>query len=215
MDKGDFSNDDFKQTTTWKVVDGNWDSKGGISISSIEIDEQGDPKLCAKENANCKCTGTIFYGADKGGFLDKSKGWSKRAAEKDGDTVCSNSVMGGDPLPGTVKACFCSASDKDDEDKPFYFDAAKVDPFYNLKVSMGKGVSKRSDGTFSFKNSLIKYSGSSLQIKAKRNGKKENPEAMPTHNWELSFMFKTKSKKTGLFQIDNPTIGGYDRDFSL
>lgn len=38
---------------------------------------------------------------------------------------------------------------------------------------------------------------------------------MPTHNWELSFMFKTKSKKTGLFQIDNPTIGGYDRDFSL
>jgi hypothetical protein len=39
MDKGDMSNSAFKQTTTWKVVEGNWNSNGGISISSIELDD--------------------------------------------------------------------------------------------------------------------------------------------------------------------------------
>ena len=39
MDKGDFSSANFKQTTTWRVTEGNWNSNGGISISSIELDD--------------------------------------------------------------------------------------------------------------------------------------------------------------------------------
>lgn len=52
-------------------------------------------------------------------------------------------------------------------------------------------------------------------MRDKHKGKKENSEGMPIRNWELSFTFKTTAKNTGLFGIDNPTLGGYDRDFYL
>ena len=118
--------------------------------------------------------------------MDKSKGWSKRSAEKDGDTACSNKNMGGDPLPGVPKACFCSQSGEEEaEEKAFYFDANKPDAFYNLKVKYGQGVKKLADGSFDFRNSMISYTGNNLQMRNKHNGKKENPEGMATHNWEL------------------------------
>lgn len=61
----------------------------------------------------------------------------------------------------------------------------------------------------------MSFSGNSLQIKNKRNGKKENQEAMPTHNFEIQFSFKTTAKNTALFSIDNPSLGGHDRDIIL
>lgn len=92
--------------------------------------------------------------------------------------------MGGDPLPGVPKACFCSQED-DEDDKPFFFDAKQPDPTYNLKASYGRGVKKLSNGHWNFKKSYITFSGRSLQIKNKRNSKEENKEAMPTHDFEI------------------------------
>lgn len=76
-------------------------------------------------------------------------------------------------------------------------------------------MKKISDNTFSFKKSYIAFSGNSLQIKNKRTAKKENQDAMPSHNFEIQFSFKTSSKNVALFSVDNPSQGGHDRDIIL
>jgi hypothetical protein len=81
MDEGDFNNKNFKHDTTWKITEGNYaKANGAISIAAAadESDNDGEPKLCAQEWGKCQCTGTVYYGVDKGGVLDKSKGWTKK-----------------------------------------------------------------------------------------------------------------------------------------
>ena len=51
---------------------------------------------CAREGGTCKCNGAVTYGA-KGKFKTKHAG---------GSIGCNNGVFG-DPVPGTVKACYC------------------------------------------------------------------------------------------------------------
>ena len=59
------------------------------------------------------------------------------------------------------------------------------------------------------------FSGDSLQIKSKRGSKTSNEDAMPVKDFEISFSFKTSSKTTALFSIDDPKQGGHDRHIYL
>merc|ERR1712139_297315 len=56
---------------------------------------------CAREGGTCKCNGAVTYGA-KGKFRTKPAG---------GSIGCNNGVFG-DPVPGTVKACYCKGGKK-------------------------------------------------------------------------------------------------------
>ena len=38
---------------------------------------------------------------------------------------------------------------------------------------------------------------------------------MPVRDFEIAFSFKTGTKNTALFSIDNPTVGGHDRHIYL
>jgi hypothetical protein len=55
---------------------------------------------CAKENQNCKCTGTVKYGA-KGKFSHK---------KSSGSIACGNRKFG-DPISGVAKSCYCKSTD--------------------------------------------------------------------------------------------------------
>lgn len=73
--------------------------------------------VCAQgEGANCQCDGTVYYGAKHvngrpgGGqttSLDqlKSRGYKSRSVS--GSISCSSGAMGGDPLYGFYKYCYC------------------------------------------------------------------------------------------------------------
>jgi len=56
---------------------------------------------CADETGQCSCNGEVRYGAN--GVFSHSRGVS-------GSIDCNNSVFG-DPLPWTVKACYCKERD--------------------------------------------------------------------------------------------------------
>mmetsp|Transcript_44168 Transcript_44168/g.86369 ORF Transcript_44168/g.86369 Transcript_44168/m.86369 type:complete len:736 (+) Transcript_44168:31-2238(+) len=70
--------------------------KLGVFSGTISRDRG---KKCADENGVCPCTGTVSYGAQ-----DRWK--VKESVEK--EVKCTNGVFG-DPLWGTVKACYCQA----------------------------------------------------------------------------------------------------------
>ena len=135
IDEGDLKSEDFKRDTTWKITEGNFaQAKGAISIGSVPEDDKGEPTVCASENGQCKCQGDIFYGADKGGTLDMARGWTKKHADKSGTTACSNRIFG-DPLPGTVKKCFCASSAKapaEEETAPFNFEIDNQNTLYKI-----------------------------------------------------------------------------------
>jgi len=59
--------------------------------------DTGNGVKCADENGHCSCNGQVRYGMD-GVFTS----WR----EVTGSIGCNNGVFG-DPLPGTVKACYC------------------------------------------------------------------------------------------------------------
>ncbi|MEC3995420.1 alpha-L-rhamnosidase [Actinacidiphila sp. DG2A-62] len=62
---------------------------------------QGYPVTCAAENATCAISGTrtVAYGAD-GVFAYRTV---------TGSVACGNDALGGDPLPGVVKACYLTS----------------------------------------------------------------------------------------------------------
>jgi len=55
---------------------------------------------CADEGGQCTCFGTVAYGAE-GKFISK--------AHFNVAFTCNNAEFGGDPIPGTVKACYCTS----------------------------------------------------------------------------------------------------------
>ena len=130
-------------------------------MASVPEEDDGEPKVCASEWGKCECKGVISYGADKGdGTLNMAKGWTKKNADNSGVTVCSNTVFG-DPLPGTVKKCFCQNSFKEEkvvvpENKgeleyvPFNFEAENPDGRYQLKEKYHGSVKKGVDNVFTF-----------------------------------------------------------------
>lgn len=60
---------------------------------------------CADEGDTCWCDTQIFYGEERNGSINSSKGWATELVS--GNTYCTNYVFG-DPLPGVRKACFCA-----------------------------------------------------------------------------------------------------------
>lgn len=75
------------------------------------------PFVCAHgEGANCQCDGTVYYGAKfvggrPGGgqttSFDQLKARGYRTKSVSGSTSCSSGAMGGDPLYGYYKYCYC------------------------------------------------------------------------------------------------------------
>lgn len=86
---------------------------------------RGDSFLCAEsEGLTCKCTGTVYYG-QKYVSGRSGTGWtttlpqllaeSHKARNVVGVVPCTDRALGGDPLPGAAKHCYCKpgASDPD------------------------------------------------------------------------------------------------------
>ena len=76
------------------------------------------PRFCANENEDCSCSGNVFYGRHfdqpaEGKVLTFSEMVEKphKKVPVTGSISCSNDVMGGDPSPGFMKKCFCSATE--------------------------------------------------------------------------------------------------------
>jgi len=65
-------------------------------VKDVTINTNSEVK-CANEGGQCSCNGHVRYGA-VGGFSE----WRTVS----GSIACNNGVFG-DPLPGTVKACYC------------------------------------------------------------------------------------------------------------
>lgn len=56
----------------------------------------GKPEYCSKENKDCECSGTIYYGSKlSDGHLDTSKAF--KTVESSGSLTCSDTNLGGDP----------------------------------------------------------------------------------------------------------------------
>ena len=68
-----------------------------------ELDD--NPEYCSKENKQCECYGTIFYGSKLSeGNLDMTKSYNQMEAQ--GVVECGNTIFE-DPQPGARKYCFC------------------------------------------------------------------------------------------------------------
>lgn len=86
----------------------------------LEDAESSGVSVCASgENQWCQCTGTVYYGRKfvngrPGGGATTSLGQLRNSGFKSrsvsGSVSCSNGGMGGDPLYGYYKYCFCEAS---------------------------------------------------------------------------------------------------------
>jgi hypothetical protein len=69
------------------------------------------PKKCADENGLCQCNGTVTYGAPQ------KNPTAIKKLKSEGEIICDNETFG-DPLVGTVKACYCSAENRKPIVKP-------------------------------------------------------------------------------------------------
>lgn len=66
-----------------------------------------NPTVCASEGERCSCVGTVLYGSKSASsYTDFLK--TKYAVAESSDSIpCENVQFSSDPLPGTVKKCYC------------------------------------------------------------------------------------------------------------
>ena len=80
-----------------------------------ECDHQPGPFVCAAEDANCDCVGTVYYGRKyaPGGAqletLEEMLAYTTFNTSSNGVILCGNAEFG-DPAAAVEKQCFCELS---------------------------------------------------------------------------------------------------------
>lgn len=114
-------------------------------LDDLDEDETSGVSVCAYgEGQTCQCTGTVYYGRKyvngrPGGGATTSLSQLRSSGFKSlsisGQVSCSNGGMGGDPLYGYYKYCFCEAASAP---------ASSASPFV---CGYGEGANCQCDGT--------------------------------------------------------------------
>lgn len=125
-------------------------------------DVKGD--RCATENGKCACNGAVWYGS-------KNK-WVRKSIT--GSVDCNNNNFG-DPIPGTVKECFCQEAKVDlykVESENNFVDSAVACPPETVQVDIPAGASCASKETknqanlYHILNTLHPTNGVKFTVKA-------------------------------------------------